>query len=147
MSKCRRVLLELAHIIDAWRVIPRAMVAMYGLMIYKLFLWYTNIETFEETTCDNPLIQTLLEQNIDIEKATEIACTIVDTVGGPTSQQTSFVTIVIGLSSAIFGLYVNSGGDWRNKNYNMYDHEPTGKKDSSKIPWRKANKNDDQPPD
>ena len=127
---------------------PSCIIRMYGLMIYKLFLWYTNIETHEEETCDNALIQTLLEQNVDIDRATNIACTIIDTVGGPTSQQTSFVTIVIGLSSAIFGLYVNSGGEWRNKSYNMYDHEPTGNKDSSKIPWRKGDKeNDGRPPE
>lgn len=27
----------------------------------------------------------------------------------PTTQQTSFVTTIVGLSTAIFGLYVNSG--------------------------------------
>jgi hypothetical protein len=31
------------------------------------------------------------------------------TLGDPSTQQASFVSTVVGLSAAIFGLYVNSG--------------------------------------
>lgn len=134
MDRITTVLLKSAHVIDAWRVIPRAIVAMYGFMIYKLFQWYTDIPTHEETSCDDALIRTLIESGMDMERAMEMACTVVDTVGGPTGSQTSFVTVIIGLSSAMFGFYVNSGGAWRkNGDFVMSDGTTGGE-----IPWRKS---------
>lgn len=112
MSKnIQGIMLDIAEIMDAWRIIPRLLVALYGFMIYELFIWYTKIPTHEEQRCNEALITTLVNNNIPIERAMEMACTIIDTVGGPTTQQTSFVTVIIGLSSAMFGFYVNSGGD------------------------------------
>jgi len=105
-------MLELAKIMDAWRLVPRVIVAMYGIMIYKLFTWYTAIPTHDEKSCDSALIEVLLEQNIPVESVMEMSCTIIDTVGGPTTQQSSFVSIIIGLSSVMFAFYVNSGGKW-----------------------------------
>lgn len=102
-------MLDIADILDAWRVIPRTMAAAYGFMVYKLFIWYTSIPTHEERECDNSILNTLINSGIDVQQAMEMACTIVGTVGGPTSQQTSFVTVIIGLSTGIFGFYVNSG--------------------------------------
>jgi len=135
MQKTVGVLLNGAHVIDAWRLIPRGIVGMYGFLIYKLFVWYTGIPTHEEKSCDDALIKTLLENNVDITIATEMACTIVDTVGGPTPAQTSFVTVIVGLSSAMFAFYVNSGGSWRtDTNFNT---SISGNK--GKIPWRKPN--------
>jgi len=136
MQKISDVLLEGAHIVDAWRLIPRAIVAMYGFMIYKLFVWYTSIPTHEETSCNNALVQTLLENNIDIDKAMELACTVVDTVGGPTGSQTSFVTVIVGLSSAMFGFYVNSGGNWRSAGVESHNSTKKGS-----IPWRRGRGN------
>ena len=112
MEKFSDIMMNLAKIMDAWRVIPRVIVAMYGFMIYKLFVWYTGIPTHEEESCNDALVTTLIENGVEIDRAMEMACTIVGTVGGPTTQQTSFVTIIIGLSSAMFGFYVNSGGKW-----------------------------------
>lgn len=112
MKKFNDTMMSLARIMDAWRVIPRVIVAMYGILIYKLFTWYTGIPTHTEKNCNDSLVQTLLENGVEVDRAMELACTIVGTVGGPTTQQTSFVTIIIGLASAMFGFYVNSGGKW-----------------------------------
>lgn len=112
MEKISDIMMQLARIMDAWRVIPRVIVGMYGFMIYKLFVWYTSMPTHEEKSCNESLVATLLDRGVDVNKAMELACTVVDTVGGPTTQQTSFVTIIVGLSSAMFGFYVSSGGKW-----------------------------------
>jgi hypothetical protein len=109
MKKIRDNMLYLAEIIDSWRVIPRAMAAAYGYMIFKLFTWYTNMPTYEERQCDDKILQTLISSGVEIRNAIDMACTVIGTVGGPTSEQTAFVTVIIGLSTAIFGFYVNSG--------------------------------------
>jgi hypothetical protein len=111
MEKFKQHMLSLSEILDSWRVIPRIMAGAYGFMVYKLFIWYTSMPTYEEKECDNSILQTLLDKGIDVQSAMEMACTVVGTVGGPTSQQTSFVTIIISLSTGIFGFYVNSGNN------------------------------------
>lgn len=129
MDKFTSVMLNLARVIDAWRLIPRTMVGMYGFMIYKLFLWYTAIPTHEQISCSDNTLRTLIDSGMNTERAMDMACTIIDTVGGPTASQTSFVTVIIGLSSAIFAFYVNSGTGWeRNASWNTTNNEGTFKR-------------------
>lgn len=108
-------LLDLAEIIDAFRVIPRAFLAVYGVLVYNLYTWFIGIATSVKTSCDAALIETLLKNGVDLAQAQEVACTVVDIVGGPTTAQAAFVTTIVGLSAAVFGLYANSGRGWGSK--------------------------------
>jgi len=85
---------------------------MYGVLVYNMYQWYKSISLFEETRCDNNILKTLIDAEIDPVQATEMACTVIAVVGGPTVSQTSFVTIIVGLSTAVIGLYLNSGPKW-----------------------------------
>lgn len=69
---------ELHVIVNEWRILPRAMILVYGYVFYTVTEWF---------------MQLVL----------------------PTSQQTTFVSVVVGAAAAFFGLYVNSGGKKTNE--------------------------------
>lgn len=104
--------IQFAEVLDAWRVVPRILVALYGLLVYRIYQWYKGIETSEKMECDNTVLNTLIENGLDPTRAMELTCTVVDVVGGPTTEQTVLVTSVMGLATAIFGFYVNTGRSW-----------------------------------
>ena len=104
--------MEYAELADAWRIVPRALVAAYGMMVLSLISWYRGMETVEKLECDNLILNSLIETSMDAERAMELACTVVGVAGGPTTEQTAFATAIIGLSTAIFGFYVGSGRKW-----------------------------------
>lgn len=112
MMKFRKYSLALAESFDAWRVIPRTILVFYSLLVMNLYLWFKSIPTFVQEKCDNTILKVLIESGIGLEEARLTACTIVDVVGGPTAAQSAFVTTIIGLSSAIFGLYTTTGRKW-----------------------------------
>lgn len=86
--------LAVAEWIDAWRVIPRLLVAGYGWVVYKVIIWYMDIE--------NRLIEGC---NVEILKE---ACVI----QAPNTQHAALVTAVVGISAAIFAFYTNTGKKW-----------------------------------
>src|SRR5690554_1112763 len=100
IDRIKRILLLSAEIFDAWRIVPRIMVVLYGYLIYKLYTWFRSIETVEKIECNESLMSMLLDEGIDLEQASVIACTVIDIIGGPTMEQSTFVTVVIGLASA-----------------------------------------------
>lgn len=108
----RKYSLLLAESFDAWRVVPRIILFMYGTLVYNLYTWFKNIPTYTKIQCDTSLINTLLNNNISLERAKALACSVVDVVGGPTTEQTAFVTTIVGLSAGIFGLYTSTGRRW-----------------------------------
>ena len=112
MKELKDRLLLFAEIVDAWRTIPRILVACYALMVFILINWYRGMSTVEQTECDNDILQTLIDSGVDPVEATELACTVIGVTGGPTPEQTAFATAIIGLSTAIFAFYVNSGRKW-----------------------------------
>lgn len=103
-----------AEAIDAWRIVPRLCALAYAALLYKLVTWFLNVPTFDKKECDQEVLAVLLN-SIDLEQAQAIACTVVDVVGGPTTSQTAFVTVVAGLAAPFFAFYVNSGKNWSNK--------------------------------
>lgn len=111
-QKVKEKCVDVAEVVDAWRVFPRLFVLLYAILVYKLFVWFKGIGTTLKTKCDSALIDVLVNNGMDIEKATNLACTVVESVGGPTNAQTTFVTAVTGLATAIFGFYANSGRKW-----------------------------------
>lgn len=112
-NKKRYKRLATAELIDSLRVFPRLLVLGYIIWIFVLVNWYFNIPTHEKTTCEPEVLQTMLDNGASIEQAKETACSVTDVVGGATAENTSFVTIICGLSSAIFGFYVKSGRSWK----------------------------------
>ncbi len=129
--KYKDKLISFAEVIDAWRIVPRSLVVAYMYMVYKLYIWFTNLETFVERTCDVGMMKFLTEAGeMDINSAMEIACRITDVVGGPTTAQSMFVTTVTGLSVGIFGLYTSTGRKWGKKGemdspvIHNYPHDP-----------------------
>lgn len=111
----RERFLVVAEIFDAYRVVPRAILAMYGVLVYKLYTWIITLGTVVKTQCDAALIKILLDSGVDIAQAQEIACTVAEVVGGPTTAQTAFVTTVIGLATPLFAFYANTGKVWGKK--------------------------------
>jgi hypothetical protein len=112
MAKKNTRSLSWAEHVDAWRVVPRLMLLAYGALVANLYLWFKSIPTFIQERCDVATLQMLLERKIDLEQAKNIACTVADVVGGPTSAQSAFVTTIVGLSAGIFGMYTATGRKW-----------------------------------
>lgn len=133
----RKYSLVLAETFDAWRVVPRLVLILYALMVVDLYTWFKAIPTIQVTRCDAALVEILKNSGMDIDRATELACTASDVVGGPTSSQSAFVTTIIGLSTGIFGLYASTGRRWENGLPSDLDN-----RNSPPRP----NRNDDPPP-
>ena len=111
-SKLKKAIMTFAETVDGLRLVPRLILIGYSYMVFKLYVWYTSMETVVQTKCDATLIQILLENGNTLIKAQDLACTVVDVVGGPTSAQTAFVTILIGLATPLFAFYATTGKKW-----------------------------------
>lgn len=116
--KLKKKFINVAEIVDAWRIVPRIILLAYAYLVIKLYSWFITIPTYVEQKCDAALMKFLTDNNISLREAQELACTISDVVGGPTTAQSAFVTTIIGLSTAVFGLYASTGRKWENKNSN-----------------------------
>jgi len=110
----RKISLQLAEAVDAWRLVPRLILVCYAWLVHELYLWYTKIPTYVQEKCDAAVIQLFVDAGMELAKAQQLACTVIDVVGGPTAAQSAFVTTIIGLSTGIFGLYASTGRRWDN---------------------------------
>jgi len=113
MRKFKTWILSFAEGFDAMRIVPRTMLIAYGYLVWNLYTWYRDIPSYVQTKCDGAVLEILLSNNMALDKAKELACNIIGTVGGPTSEQTMFVTTIIGLSTGIFALYTTTGRKWQ----------------------------------
>ena len=86
--------MAIAEWVDAWRLIPRAIVAGYAYMTWAVIKWYMNI-------------QPSMMEGCNVEQLAE-ACII----QGPSTQHAALVTAVIGIAAVVIGLYTNSGKKW-----------------------------------
>lgn len=116
-SKFRKWSLIIAETIDAWRIIPRMLLFLYGLLVVNLYEWYKSIPTHLQTLCDPATLQIFISNGMNINQAKDYACHVVNVVGGPTTTQSVMVTTIIGLSTAIFGLYTATGKQWANVDF------------------------------
>jgi len=114
-SKLRLRLLAIAEMIDAFRIIPRLILTIYGVLMYNLYHWLTDMTTIAQKQCDAAVLQLLLDHGEKLLQAESVACTIVDMVGGPTMSQAAFVTTIIGLATPLFAFYVSTGKKWGDK--------------------------------
>lgn len=109
----KETLLAIADVIDGFLLIPRAFIIMYGYLVYNLYTWYTSIPTHIIEKCDAALIKVLLDHGELLNDAKVLACFVADTTGGPTMEQTAFVTAIVGLSTAVFGFYINAAKKYK----------------------------------
>lgn len=114
-KKFRLLSLTLAESFDSWRIIPRLIVMGYALLIANMYIWYKQIPTYVQEECNAAVLEVYIsKKNLTTEEAKRLSCTVKDVVGGPTTSQTTFVTVITGLSSLIFAFYTNSGRRWEN---------------------------------
>lgn len=113
MRKFKTWALYVAEAFDAWRVVPRAMLVSYGYLVWAMYEWYKSIPLYPQMKCDSAVLEVVMSRGVKLAQAAEIACGYVATVGGPTSEQTMFVTTITGLSAGIFALYTTTGRKWQ----------------------------------
>lgn len=132
----RKTSLILAEAVDAWRVIPRLILIGYSWLVFQLYLWYKNIPTYVQERCDAAVLKIFLDSKMTLVEAQQLACTVVDVVGGPTAAQSAFVTTIIGLSTGIFGLYTATGRRWDGwfPEKSIVDNDMNGPKSPSTPP-------------
>ena len=51
IDKFRQIHLSIAEGLDAWRVVPRVLVALYCYMLYKIIEWYMTLEPHIINNC------------------------------------------------------------------------------------------------
>lgn len=112
MANFKDKALALAEVFDAWRVVPRIMLLTYGYLVMHLYSWYRAIPIYVQTKCDGAVLEVLLGRDMNPIFAKELACNVIGTVGGPSSEQSMFASIIIGLSTGIFALYTTTGRKW-----------------------------------
>ena len=93
IDKFRQIHLSMAEGLDAWRVVPRALVGFYCYMLYKIVDWYMMLQPRMLDNC--------VSQNV-------IDCIF----QAPTTPHAALVTAVVGISAAVFGLYSSTGKKW-----------------------------------
>lgn len=113
MRKFKTWVLNVAEAFDAWRIVPRAMLVSYGYLVWSMYVWYRSIPLHPQIKCDSAVLEVVLSHGVKLAQAAEIACGYVGTVGGPTSEQTMFITTITGLSTGIFALYTTTGRKWQ----------------------------------
>lgn len=86
--------LAVAEWIDAWRIVPRLLVAGYGWVTYTVVRWYMNLKP------------EVLE-NCNVELLKEVCV-----IQAPSTQHAALVTAVVGIAAAMFAFYANTGKKW-----------------------------------
>jgi hypothetical protein len=107
----RRWSLAIAESVDAWRVVPRIVVAGYSYLIGYMVLYFLSHDNVEHVTCDPAVLKVLLDANTDLATATDIACRVTDIIGPPDSL-TGIVGTLIGAGAVVFGLYSSTSKKW-----------------------------------
>lgn len=108
----RKMYLSVAEAVDAFRLVPRLLTVGYGIGFGYVVYWYMSLKVYVKTTCNEKVIELLLQKTPDIDKIASIACSTDSVVGGPIDPL-GFVIAMAGLAGIIFGFYVNSGRNWR----------------------------------
>lgn len=109
LTTLRKWSLAIAESIDAFRIVPRIILVAYGWMVWVITRWYIAIPTSNSMECQSDVMNVALQNGATFDQARAVACSVIGSVGGPTSEQTMFVSIIVGLSSVVIGLYLNTG--------------------------------------
>lgn len=96
VDKIRKIHLSVAEWMDAWRVIPRAIVGCYMYLLYRTITWYMSLHPYMLDGCKSDVIKDCIVQ-------------------APSTQHAALITAVVSMGAAIFGFYTNTGRKWDNK--------------------------------
>ena len=86
--------MAVAEWVDAWRIVPRALVMGYAYMLWIVVQWYMNLKPEILEGC-----------NVELLKE-------VCVIQAPTTAHSIVLSAVVGVAAAVFGLYSNSGRSW-----------------------------------
>jgi len=100
IDRIRLIYMAVAEAVDVFRVLPRALVALYCYLLYKVVNWYMNLHPVMIEGCKSDTVLQCLEQ-------------------APTTQHAVLVTATVGVAAAIFGLYSSTGKKWNGFTYWM----------------------------
>ena len=90
----RKLHMSMAEFIDAWRIIPRTVVLIYGYGMWQVGEWYMSLKPYVLDNCN----VSILKEKCIIE--------------APTTEHMALVTAILAVAAAVFGLYTNSGRKW-----------------------------------
>ena len=93
IDRFRQFYLSLAEAVDALRIFPRGLIALYCYTLYKVVSWYMDLHPYMLDKCSSPTV---------------IDCI----VQAPTTQHAALVTAVVSIAAAIFGMYAATGRKW-----------------------------------
>ena len=114
----RKGQLAFAEWVDAWRLIPRAVVILFGYGVYQVTKWYMSLEPY------------LLEGCVEAG-GTVTECLM----QAPTTQHTALLTALFALAGAVFAFYSNAGRKWNGfSNWNKKPGEETKKLEQDDTP-------------
>ena len=94
INKFRMAHMAVAEFFDAWRIIPRILVAGYGYLIYWVVIeWYTKLTPYILDGC--------------------VSANVVDCIiQAPTNAHTALVVTVIGIAAPMLAFYTNTSKKW-----------------------------------
>ena len=118
IDRIRLKVLTSAELFDAWRVVPRILVAAYGWMCWEIVDWYMDLKPAIIEGCDVSALGDLCLYD------------------APTTQHAALVTVIVGASAAVFGLYTNTGRSWTTGGFVKWDdtHTQTQNRQRYEIP-------------
>jgi hypothetical protein len=113
MSETRKMtkVLQTAEMIDAMRVVPRIILALYTYGLYRIVEWYIEFELLYTTKCDSATLNVLMSNGVPLDQAQAIACSVSEVIGHPNGY-TALVATMVGAAAVVFGLYSRSGRSW-----------------------------------
>lgn len=91
----RKFHLAIAEWIDAWRIIPRGVVILFGYGVYHVTSWYMNLVPY--------ILEGCVEAGGTISECLMQA---------PTTQHTALLSALFALAAAVFAFYTGAGRKW-----------------------------------
>lgn len=104
----RKFHLAIAEWVDAWRLLPRAIVILFGYGAYHVTVWYMGLKPYIMAGC--------------IQAGGKVSECIVQ---APTTQHTALLSALFALAAAVFAFYTNTGRKWNEKGFVPWNKSKT----------------------
>jgi hypothetical protein len=109
----RKMWLKYAEVIDAYRVFPRILIIAWMWSVGLTLHWYIDFPTYPIIQCSENVFNAATQAGASIAQAESIACRQTGVVDRPAGY-TALLSVLIGASAGVFGLYTNTGRKWDN---------------------------------
>lgn len=107
--------MAVAEWIDAWRLLPRGVVILFGWGVYEAVAWYMAKKPY--------LLEGCIEAGGKVSE-----CLMME----PTNQHVMLLTGLFGLAAAVFAFYTTSGRKWNGfQNWNGSEENAKAAKESN----------------